>query len=133
AANALYDGGEVIAWTATGNDAEDGTLPASAFRLNVQLHHLDHTHPFLDATGKSGTFTIPRDVETAKEQFYRLTLTVTDSKGVSTTVTRDIQPNLKTLTLASNIPGIKVNLDGTAVSTPNSTTGVVGTHRAVAA
>jgi glucose/arabinose dehydrogenase len=134
AASQVYDGGEVISYSGVGTDLEDGTLPESAFSWRVVLHHLDHTHPFIDnLTGKSGTFTIPKDVETAPEQWYRVHLTVTDSKGASSTTFRDIQPNLKTLTLASNISGIKLNLDGAARTLPFSVTGVAGTHRTIGA
>ncbi len=134
AAGLVYDGGEIITWSATGNDAEDGALPASAFHLNVELHHLEHTHPFLDVDGQAGgSFNIPRDVENSPVQWYRLTLTATDSKGVSTTVVKDIQPHLTKLTLASNVAGIKVNLDGAAVATPTTNESVAGNHRVISA
>ena len=59
---ATYAAGTVINYAGTGNDVEDGTLPASAFTWWVDLHHDSHTHPHvLPRTGaKTGSFTIPR-------------------------------------------------------------------------
>ncbi|HEX8912920.1 MAG TPA: PQQ-dependent sugar dehydrogenase [Humisphaera sp.] len=129
-----YDGGEVVSFSGTASDPEDGALPASAFSWRVELHHLDHVHPFLDnLTGKTGTFTIPKDAETSPVQWYRVYLTVTDSGGTQTTVFKDVQPNLKKLTLASNVPGISLTLDGAPQSTPTTVTGVAGTHRVITA
>jgi hypothetical protein len=44
-AGTTYAGGDLIQFAATASDAEDGTLPASAFTWWVNLHHDTHTHP----------------------------------------------------------------------------------------
>jgi hypothetical protein len=44
-AGTTYAGGSVINYAGTGNDLEDGVLPASAFTWWVDLHHDSHTHP----------------------------------------------------------------------------------------
>ena len=49
AAGTLYSGGQTINFAGTGTDAEDGTLPASAFTWEVVFHHDTHTHPFIAA------------------------------------------------------------------------------------
>ena len=43
----LYSGGESFTYSGTASDAEDGTLPASAFTWEIVFHHDTHTHPFI--------------------------------------------------------------------------------------
>ena len=66
----------MINYAGTGNDAEDGVLPASAFTWWVDFHHDNHTHPRMpEVSGsKSGTFTIPTLEETSANVFYRFHL-----------------------------------------------------------
>jgi len=130
-AGTTYAGGNVINYAGTGNDAEDGVLPASAFTWSVDFHHEDHIHPFiLPVTGsKSGSFTIPSSGETSPDVFYRINLTVRDSAGLTRTVSRDIQPLKSTLTLATNATGLQIKLDGQPVTTPYSFVSVVGIKR----
>jgi glucose/arabinose dehydrogenase len=62
ASGTMYSAGDTINYAGTGTDAEDGTLPASAFTWEVVFHHADHTHPFMPPTSgaRSGSFTIPK-------------------------------------------------------------------------
>ena len=88
-----YEAGDVIHFSGTGSDPEDGALPASAFIWQVDFHHDTHSHPFVAPTVgiDRGTFTIPaEDVE--DNVWYRIYLTVRDSGGGTQTVTRDIRP-----------------------------------------
>jgi glucose/arabinose dehydrogenase len=130
-----YAGGQVINYAGTGNDAEDGVLPASAFTWWIDLHHDNHTHPaMLPVTGsKSGSFTIPRTGETSANVFYRIHLRVRDSGGLTRSVKRDIQPRKVTVTLATNPGGLQLRLDGEPVATPHSFVGVVGIKRTLEA
>jgi hypothetical protein len=130
-----YAGGQVINYAGTGNDAEDGALPASAFTWWVDLHHDSHTHPVvLPIPGsKSGSFTIPRTGETSANVFYRIHLRVRDSGGLTRSVKRDIQPRKVTVTLATNPGGLQLRLDGEPVATPHSFVGVVGIKRTLEA
>jgi glucose/arabinose dehydrogenase len=126
-----YAGGSVINYAGTGNDAEDGVLPASAFTWWVDFHHDSHIHPFiLPTTGsKSGSFTIPRTGETSANVFYRIHLRVQDSVGLTRSVTRDILPRKSTITLATKPTGLQLRLDGQPVSAPYSFVSVVGIRR----
>lgn len=127
----LYSGGDTINYSGTGSDAEDGTLPASAFTWEVVFHHATHTHPFMAATSgaTSGSFTIPRLGEVATDVFYRIHLTVKDSAGLTHTTTRDIVPRVSTISLRTNPSGLQLTLDGTPVSTPSDIASVVGMTR----
>jgi glucose/arabinose dehydrogenase len=128
ALSATYVAGTTIGFSGAASDAEDGTLPASAFTWKVDLHHDSHAHPILSATSgiTSGSFGAGNRIETSASVFYRITLTVTDSAGLSTTVTRDVQPVKATITLTTVPAGLQVKLDGTAVTTPYSFVGVAG-------
>ena len=56
----FFRAGDVISFSGTGTDPDDGTLPASAFTWNIDFLHDGHVHPGTPMTGvKSGTFTIP--------------------------------------------------------------------------
>lgn len=127
AAGAKYSGGSTISFAGSATDAEDGSLAASAFRWVVLLHHNTHTHPFTEFAGvKSGSFVIPTGGETSADAWYHIYLTVTDSSGLSATATRDVTPNKSMVTLASNMPGIQVYLDGQPRTTSHSFVGVTG-------
>ena len=84
----------MISFSGDATDAEDGTLPASAYTWNIDFLHEGHVHPGTPITGvKSGTFTIP----TSGHDFsgntrYRITLTVTDSTGLTDTQVGDRLP-----------------------------------------
>jgi glucose/arabinose dehydrogenase/regulation of enolase protein 1 (concanavalin A-like superfamily) len=129
----LYRGGDVINFSGTATDAEDGTLPASAFTWSVVFHHADHVHdgPPIAQGVTSGSFTIPNSGETAANVFYRLHLTVADTQGLTDTETVDINPHTTTITLNSNPAGLSVTLDGQPVTTPFSALGVEGIQRTI--
>jgi hypothetical protein len=78
---------------------------------------------------KSGWFTIPTLEETSANVFYRFHLRVTDSGGLTRSVSRDIQPRKSTVTLATNPAGLQVLLDGAPLTTPYSFVGVEGVVR----
>jgi hypothetical protein len=45
-----YSGGDLLTYTGTGTDAEDGILPESAFTWKIDLYHYDtpaHSHPVM--------------------------------------------------------------------------------------
>ncbi len=130
-----YAGGNVISYGGTGNDAEDGVLPPSAFTWWVNLHHDSHVHPHvLPVTGsRTGSFTIPVSGETSANVFYRIHLRVRDSSGLTRSVSRDVRPRKRTVTLATNPAGLQLRLDGQPVSTPHSFVGVVGIQRKIEA
>lgn len=130
-----YVGGERIFVTGTGTDPEDGTLPGTAFTWEVVFHHDGHTHggPTFhpDADGKGGYFDIDTTGHTEANVFYRVHLTVTDSKNATNEVTRDVTPKTIQLTLATNPPGLQLTLDDQPFTSGNTVTGVVGIERTI--
>jgi PKD repeat protein len=134
--NSPYSGGDVITYSATATDAEDGTIDPSKFDWTVILHHEEHTHPFLTDSidgQPGGSFTIPVDLEVDPVQHFQIMLTVTDSSGVSTTSSVDLLPRKTTFTLASNVPGITLTLDGVDKPAGTSVVAVAGTRRRIEA
>ena len=135
ATGALYSAGNVIAYTGTATDPEDGTLPPSAFTWKVDFHHDTHLHPFVPPTtgSRTGSFSIPRTGETSANVWYRIHLTVRDSGGLTRSIARDILPRKVRVTLASSPAGLQLKLDGQPVATPMSFDGVVGITRTLEA
>jgi hypothetical protein len=131
-----FRGGQTISFSGRGMDNEDGPLGADRMTWQVDYHTGSVVRPFFPATSgiESGRFTIPTSSPyKASDVFYRVRLTVTDSDGVSTTTTRDIQPVVSRITLRSNVPGITVFTDGETRNTPTSFNAVAGFRRTLSA
>jgi glucose/arabinose dehydrogenase len=130
-----YSGGQTISYSGTGTDAEDGTLPASAFTWEVVFHHDEHTHPFIPPQSgmTEGTFVIPTTGHTETDVWYRIHLTVRDADNSSHSVYRDIHPNLVNLTLQTEPAGLQITLDGQPFPSEYTTQSVVGIVRSIGA
>jgi glucose/arabinose dehydrogenase len=116
AANATFRVGQSVTLSATASDPQDGTLPPSALTWVVLKHHAEHTHSFFGpATGNNHTIVTdpPEDVLGATNSFLGITVTATDSSGLSTTVTRNFQPTKVNLTFQTVPAGLSVILDNT--------------------
>ncbi len=114
--------GESITLTGSATDAQDGTIstPAS-FSWRVILHHDTHTHPYFGpSTGNSINFLTPapEDLLAANNSYLEVELTVTDSGGLPHTVTRELQPQKRTLSLQSVPSGRKLEVLGNVLTTP---------------
>ena len=118
--NGLFRAGDVITFSGTATDAEDGTLPASAYTWNIDFLHEGHVHPGTPITGVTGgTFTIP----TSGHDFsgftrYRITLTVTDSSGLQSSQSATVFPDKVNLTFDTAPGGLTLYLDGIAHTAP---------------
>ncbi|NDJ61949.1 MAG: glucose dehydrogenase, partial [Chloroflexi bacterium] len=130
---APYNGGDIISFGGVGTDAEDGNLPASAYEWRIDFHHNDHTHPFLSAIPgvTSGTFEAEALGHTETDVWYRVYLTVTDSSGLSDTTYVEVFPRLSTLTLASDPPGLSIQIEGQPQTAPADVLSVVGVVRSL--
>ncbi|MCW3075921.1 MAG: carbohydrate-binding protein [Bacteroidetes bacterium] len=109
----LYRGGDVVHFSGDATDAEDGTLPASAFHWIIDFHHDAHIHPgpFIPNGVKSGSFAVSQTGETSANVYFRVKLVVTDSDGAQDTIFRDVFPKKSTLTFNTQPPGLTTLLD----------------------
>jgi len=130
--HALYRAGDTISYSGTGSDPEDGNLPASAFTWRVEFHHGAQVQTVVPSTSgsKSGSFTIPTRGETATNVFYRIHLTVRDSGSLTDTTFIDVVPRTSTVSLGSEPAGLRLTIDGQAVSQA-VIEGVVGMIRTI--
>jgi hypothetical protein len=135
AAGATYRAGDMISFSGSGLDLEDGILGTAAMTWQVDFHHDTHSHPFLPSTSGigMGQVTVPTHSETSANVWFRIRLTVTDSAGLSTSVFRDVLPVTSDFSVATNIDGAQILVDGQTTTTPQQITGVVNVARTLEA
>ena len=131
-----WSAGDTISFSGSASDAQDGTLPASALTWTFETQHCPtvdtcHIHPGETFAGvTSGSFV-------AQSHDYpshlRLSLTATDSGGLSQTTFVDLYPNTSTLTLASDPAGATLALGSITAVAPFSTTVITGGIQSISA
>jgi uncharacterized repeat protein (TIGR01451 family) len=132
-----YNAGDTVAFGGMANDAVDGTLPAYDYTWQVDFYsngvvqpsyYAEVPHPFYGPTTgvTNGSFAIPTDPSQVPGSFYRITLTVTDSLGIKTVATQDVNPNVTTWSAGASVPGLGYWVDGAWQSGTSTTTDVVG-------
>jgi glucose/arabinose dehydrogenase/regulation of enolase protein 1 (concanavalin A-like superfamily) len=128
-----YNAGDIISYSGSATDPEDGILPPSAFSWTIHFQHADHVHPFLGPIdgSSSGSFSIGRDATNEYNTWYRIELTVTDSGGLKSTTYRDVNPNLVNLTIQTNTNGGKFNVDGNLYAAAYTHQEVVGVDHGI--
>jgi glucose/arabinose dehydrogenase len=137
-AGTLYTAGQPVSFSGSATDAEDGTLPASAFTWDVDFHHNDtgeHMHPADPPVSgvTSGSFTPSQTEEFSPNVWYRIHLRVRDSEGVTTSTYRDVFPRTAQLNFVTQPTGLRLVLDGIPFAAPKTVTGVTGVLRQVEA
>ncbi|SFM63738.1 Por secretion system C-terminal sorting domain-containing protein [Chitinophaga sp. YR627] len=123
AATLTWNVGTIVNYSATATDAEDGTLPDSAYTWEARFYHKDtptsehwHPGPTLAKGVKSGSFTADNLGESSPNIWFRLMLTVKDSNGRTGVDSVDVYPNKVQVTAASNIAGISLVLGSREVA-----------------
>jgi glucose/arabinose dehydrogenase len=126
--------GDPIAFAGSGSDAQDGTLAASRLNWVVRLQHCPsncHEHVVQSYSGvASGSFAGP---DHEYPSYLELTLTVTDSGGLTDTRTIRLDPKTVTLKMRSNPSGLQLSLNGSTPTTPFDRTVIQGSTNGVAA
>jgi glucose/arabinose dehydrogenase len=127
-----YKVGDVISYSGSGTDPDEGALPGSALSWQVLLHHCPggdcHTHPFEASTGESGSFTVP---DHGDESYFELLLTATDGGGLTRTVSRKIMPREVALRFTTRPPGLTIVYDGTSHVTPVTRRTIAGSFHTI--
>lgn len=130
-ASLSWQAGEDITFSGSATDADDGTLPASALSWDVILQHCAtvdscHAHTISSFDGvSSGHFDAPDHDYPAH---LELRLTATDSVGVSTTASRRLDPEVSTLTVQTEPPGLSATLGGKTAAAPFTKQAIVGSR-----
>jgi glucose/arabinose dehydrogenase/chitodextrinase len=115
--------GQTITLQGTATDPDQGTLPATAMRWSVTLHHGAHTHPFMPPTTGNGlTFQAPEpeDLAAAAVNYLEIVLTATDSGGLSASGSQDLRPRIVNVTFATEPPGLRIVVNGTNITGPKT-------------
>ena len=142
-APSTYNAGDTVSFSGSATDVVDGTMPAYAYNWKVDFYSNGVTQPFYAAEVPfpfygpisgitAGNIQIPTDPSQTPSSFYRVTLTVTDSLGISTIVTKDLHPNLTTWTAGANVAGAGYFVDGTWQTAGSTMTDVVGVQHVLA-
>jgi hypothetical protein len=129
-----YKVGDVVSFSGSATDVEDGAIPDSGLSWQVIVHHCPggvcHLHPFMSVAGPSGSFTVP---DHGDDSYFELALTATDSSGKTGLASVSIRPQTVKLTLATSPPGLQVVYGGTAYTAPATVTTIVGSTHTIGA
>ena len=125
-----YKVGDVVNYSGSASDPEDGTIPAASLSWQVTLMHCPggdcHSHPSTSGTGSGGSFTVP---DHGDDTYFEITLTATDSGGLQGTTKVAVHPQTVKVTLASSPGSLQVVYDGVSATAPLTRTTIVGsTH-----
>lgn len=121
-----WNADDVVHFEANATDVEDGALPASAYSWSIDLFHEDipgagHSHPGASPQGvKSGNFTASNQGEKTPNVWYRFTVKVTDSNGLTGTAFVDIKPNLVDVTATSSPVPLNLEFNQKPVTAPST-------------
>jgi len=126
AADLLYSVGEQITLRGSATDPdENDPLGDDSLEWEVLQHHNgSHTHNVLSGTGNNLTISAPppEDLDsTGAGNHLEVRLTATDSKGLSKTVTREIQPNRVDVSFATIPSGLSLLINGQNFTTSPET------------
>jgi glucose/arabinose dehydrogenase len=134
AAGTTWKVGDVITFSGSGTDTQDGTLPASALSWSLILQHCPsncHSHPLQTFDGVAGgSFTTP---DHEYPSYLELRLTATDSGGLTDTKTIRLDPKTVSLTLSSSPGGFALTLNGTQLPAPFTRTVIQGSTNTISA
>jgi glucose/arabinose dehydrogenase/PKD repeat protein len=119
--------GDLIAFSGSATDPQDGALPASALSWTLRIQHCPstcHTHVIQTWNGTaSGSFNAP---DHDYPSYLELVLTATDSFGTSASVVRRLNPKTVRLGFATSPTGLRLVVNGSSATTPFSRTVIVG-------
>jgi glucose/arabinose dehydrogenase len=128
--------GDLVQFSGHAVDPQDGTLPASTLNWTLALHHCTtptacHVHDLQTWTGvTSGSFNAP---DHGYPSYLELTLTATDSGGLSTVTSVSLQPKTVNLSFATNPSGVTVSVGGATQATPLTVTVIQGSQNSISA
>jgi glucose/arabinose dehydrogenase len=134
AAGTTWKVGDVISFSGSATDQQDGTLPASRLSWSLVIQHCPsncHQHPIQTFSGVAGgSFTGP---DHEYPSYLELTLTATDSGGLTGTRTLRLDPRTVVLSFQTTPGGLKLAVNGTQSTATFTRTVIVGSTNTVSA
>jgi glucose/arabinose dehydrogenase len=124
-ASTTFGVGETLTLHGSATDAQDGSLPSSSLSWEVVKHHDTHTHPFLPPTSGNDIPIVgpdPEDFAATDTTYLEIRLTATDSRGLSATVTRNVEPTKVPITFVTHPAGLHLTVNGTTLTGPQTVT-----------
>jgi PKD repeat protein len=126
--------GDVISFSGSATDQQDGTLPASGLSWSLVLQHCPsncHQHTIRTFSGVAGgSFTAP---DHEYPSYLELTLTATDSGGLTGTRTLRLDPRTVVLSFQTTPGGLELAVNGTQSTATFTRTVIVGSTNTVSA
>jgi PKD repeat protein len=126
--------GDVMQFSGSGMDSQDGSLPSSALAWTLIMHHCPstcHSHILQTFSGTaSGSFTAP---DHEYPSYLELQLTATDSKGLRDTKSVRLDPQTVVLSFDTTPSGLQLAVNTEAATTPHSQTVITGSTNTVSA
>src|SRR5262249_55863115 len=128
--------GDEIHFSGQAIDPQEGALPPSKMTWTLDIHHCPapdacHVHPVQDYPGiASGEFIAP---DHEQPSFLELTLTATDSGGLSASDSIELDPRTTTLSIDTNPSGLTIGVGEAGQTTPFQRTLAVGSRTLVSA
>jgi glucose/arabinose dehydrogenase/PKD repeat protein len=131
-AGVSFGAGTTVTLTGHATDAEDGTIAPAQLSWTVVFKHDDHTHPGVTGTGA----TLPVAIPTTGHGYegrtsYLVTLTATDSTGLTGSTTLELMPDKLVLPVSANI-ATTLAVDGVVHSLPFDMDTIKGFQHVVA-
>jgi len=126
-----YRGGQMVGLSGGAGDDQQGELSGPALQWEVKTIHRGHTHPGATPSGAEAGFTAPDDHDA--DSHVEITLTATDSGGLSASRTVQMQPRTAPLRLRSSPAGVTVSWAGSDLTTPFEHVTAVGFRTSVSA
>lgn len=134
AAGTTWSVGDVIAFSGSGTDAQDGNLPASALSWELVMQHCPsncHSHTIQSFTGVSGgAFTAP---DHEYPSYLELRLIATDSSGLQDTRSIRLDPRTVVLTFQTNPGGLSLTVGSSTAKASFTRTVIVGSTNTISA
>jgi glucose/arabinose dehydrogenase len=114
AAGTSFVVGQRFTLSGSASDAQEGSIPGERLQWEVRQHHDQHFHPYLSATGSSVELIAPNpeDLAAVNTSYLEIRLTAVDAQGRTSTITRELRPQIVTLTFNTAPAGLEVIVDG---------------------
>jgi hypothetical protein len=127
--------GKTVKVRGAATDPEDRKLPKTALHWAVEYHHAGLVEPVVPAKaiGPKGAFKTLKDPAASPDDFYRVTLTATDSGGLASSASADTHPQAVDITLSASVPGLELRADAASFTAPETMHWVVGTQHTIEA